>query len=370
LGLTFVTVMLSAASLAEPLIAPTGIAATGQLAASPATGQLASPGTARRSTAAQAVVAAAAAPSPSERPRPGSSTAPTGTPATLKPSVTAPPAAAQAAPPTAVSTPQDFWTVTRVASPAGTEVRDAAGAVLARFTDGAFTVSIAGPRRSFSEVGLAVTVVTNWWVRVLPQPFGGVMNDGLRSWLAAALTDRSPDVLATAVAYTSGTQADARYAFGADFNDYLGITSIYGNTVVAPKPANLGALDCSGFVRLVFGYRSGVPLSLSVSPGRLPRQAMDQLAGGPGRVVATSSAQVTAIGSLRPGDLVFFDASTADGTAVDHVGIYLGVDTQGHRRFVSSRRSADGPTFGDVSGASTIDGTGYWARAFRGIRRV
>ena len=70
------------------------------------------------------------------------------------------------------------------------------------------------------------------------------------------------------------------------------------------------------------------------------------------------------------GDLVFFDASTDDGAAIDHVGIYLGVDSAGHRRFISSRKKANGPTMGDVGGASIIDGGGYWAAAFRAVRRI
>ena len=52
------------------------------------------------------------------------------------------------------------------------------------------------------------------------------------------------------------------------------------------------------------------------------------------------------------------------------VGIYLGIDDDGHRRVLSSRRSADGPTFGDDGGASTLDGPGSYARAFRSAKRL
>ena len=74
--------------------------------------------------------------------------------------------------------------------------------------------------------------------------------------------------------------------------------------------------------------------------------------------------------ALQAGDLVFFDASTTDGTQIDHAGIYLGSDSSGRARFISSRQTADGPTLGDVGGASILTGTGYWATAFRAVRRL
>jgi cell wall-associated NlpC family hydrolase len=76
------------------------------------------------------------------------------------------------------------------------------------------------------------------------------------------------------------------------------------------------------------------------------------------------------LSSLIPGDLVFQDASTNDGTAIDHVGIYLGKDTQGNYRFVSSRKTANGPTLGDVGGKSTLNGTGLFARTFVAAKRL
>jgi cell wall-associated NlpC family hydrolase len=86
--------------------------------------------------------------------------------------------------------------------------------------------------------------------------------------------------------------------------------------------------------------------------------------------VADTGAQVTDLRRLQPGDLVFFDASSDDGTAIDHVGVYLGLDGGGRHRFVSSRKSADGPTMGDLRGASVLDGSGFYARAFRSTRRL
>jgi cell wall-associated NlpC family hydrolase len=48
------------------------------------------------------------------------------------------------------------------------------------------------------------------------------------------------------------------------------------------------------------------------------------------------------------GDLVFFDADSKDGSQIDHVGMYLGRDSEDHHRFISSRKRADGPTMGDL----------------------
>ena len=67
---------------------------------------------------------------------------------------------------------------------------------------------------------------------------------------------------------------------------------------------------------------------------------------------------------------MFFDASDDDGAEIDHVGLYLGPDTAGHKRFISSRKSANGPTMGDYRGASLLDGTGLYARSFRSTRRL
>ena len=55
---------------------------------------------------------------------------------------------------------------------------------------------------------------------------------------------------------------------------------------------------------------------------------------------------------------------------LDHVGMYLGRDTNGHYGFISSRKTADGPTMGDRGGKSILDGTGLYARTFRAVRRV
>jgi hypothetical protein len=281
----------------------------------------------------------------------------------------------------AVATSAD-WTVARLTAPARTEVRDTAGVLVAELTDGARTVPMAGPSRRWGETGLATSITSDRWVRLLPAPFDGSFDPADADWLASAMADGSPDLLAIAFQYAPlapevwregmRVAGDARYgpAAGADFNDYLGVPWSYGGSIDAAEAAEVRSLDCSGFVRMVFGYRSGVRMSIGPAAGTLPRRAADQLASGPGRVVvANAGRKVASMVSMRAGDLVFFDASTRDGTAIDHVGIFVGADAAGHARFISSRTTADGPTIGDLGGASILDGTGYWASAFRAVRR-
>ena len=141
-----------------------------------------------------------------------------------------------------------------------------------------------------------------------------------------------------------------------------------------PEATQINALDCSGFVRTVFGYRIGLPLTLRPDGVSIPRRAFEILDSAPGVVpVPNSGVQVTDLSRLLPGDLVFFDAATDDGTQVDHVGMFLGVDSKGYHRFVSSRKSINGPTFGDYKGRSileTINGGGLYAKSFRAVRRL
>jgi cell wall-associated NlpC family hydrolase len=287
--------------------------------------------------------------------------------------------------PASATTTGSTWVTARRTAPERTEIRDAAGSLVAEFTDGARTVVIRGPARTWTERDVTAKVTTDRWVRLLPLPFDGRFDTADRAWLSAAIDDDSPDVLAIAFQYVKGAPdvrsgglriaGDAAYgpSAGADFNDYLGIPWRYGTSTDRPETAQFGALDCSGFVRQVFAYRLGLPATINVvqAGAALPRRAADQLIGAQGRItIANAGRQLTSFGSLRPGDLVFFDASTADGTAIDHVGIYVGTDAGGRHRFISSRRGADGPTIGDVGGASILDGTGYWARAFRAVRRL
>ena len=77
-----------------------------------------------------------------------------------------------------------------------------------------------------------------------------------------------------------------------------------------------------------------------------------------------------AIDQLQPGDLVFFKLDTRTGQRLDHVGMVLGHDTEGHLIFVSSREEVNGPTIGDVGGVSRLDGNGYYAKTLRSATRL
>ncbi len=278
------------------------------------------------------------------------------------------------------------WTTERAAGPDRTLVRDAAGALVATFTDGSRSVVLAGPVRTFAESTTTATVRTTSWVRLLPAPATATVDLG---WLASALADRSPDVLAVAAEYVTGAQrvvgadgallsSDASYGplvdgsrqEGSDWNDYLQVPTSYDGVVDAPEVSQAEALDCSGFVRMVFGRRLGLPMTLVPDRVRLPRRATQMHTDGPGVMVAESGTQLTDLTRLLPGDLVLFDAASDDGTAVDHVGIYLGRDSGKRPRFVSSRKTVDGPTLGDVGGRSVLDGTGLYAVALRAVRRL
>lgn len=279
------------------------------------------------------------------------------------------------------------YTTTRAASPARSIIKDSSGRVVATLTDGSRSVVLTGASRTFAESTTSAVVTTTARVRLLDAPFAGRLDT---AWLDAALADRSPDLLAVALAYVTGAPEvrssdgvvvsdDASYGplvdgvrqEGSDWNDYLGVSATYDGKVDAPEAEQIGALDCSGFVRMVFGARGGHAMSLLPDGVRLPRRAVQMATGGPGTVVVPDRGkQVTSFGALLAGDLVLFDASTDDGTAVDHVGIYLGKDSAGQPRFVSSRKSVDGPTMGDVQGRSTLSGTGLYAKSFRAVRRV
>lgn len=289
------------------------------------------------------------------------------------------------------------FTFQTVDDPAGVEAFDAQGAWLATFTTGARTVRLRGETRTFSEP-TAESVTHRIWVRTLPEPFDGNVDAGWLSEALAANRDSIPDILAIAMQYLAGAPpildgelqiaGDASYGppegtsrgEGSDFYDYLGIcwTDPEGRDH-EPREDQLGCLDCSGFVRMTWGYRdnlsaSRVPLSFAPLPGALPRRAVQMCDHGPGVVILPNAGtRPRDLSPLRVADLVFFDADRKDGSAVDHVGMYLGRDARGQRRFVSSRKSADGPTFGDFRHPSTLDGdpeTDLYTRSLRAAQRL
>jgi hypothetical protein len=283
----------------------------------------------------------------------------------------------------------------RVDDPPRTLVLTALGDRVATLTDGARTAVFRGPARTFAEPEVTSAVVTtNDWVRVAPQPWrqGGEQDPVLGSWVLNALNDRTPDVLDLSMQYRRNTpdlhdDKGIRYAgrafFGplvdgervsdADFNDYLGVPWTHGGVVRPPDALRKDSLDCSGYLRMVFGYRAGYPLGWAPSHVRLPRQAKDFEAGAPGAVIVANTGARPAedrLERLQTGDVLAFDLDPADGPLLDHSAIYLGVDSAGQPRFISSRKTYNGPTMGDKYGASVLTGDGVLAQAFRLARRV
>ncbi len=284
--------------------------------------------------------------------------------------------------------------------PARVEVKSSTGQWLATFTKGCQTVTLQGPKRTFAESTAADAITHDVWVRTLPKPFDGEKVP--QEWLMEALKSnhvKAPDVLAMGMQYLRDAPVikqgetqiagDASYgpatlsgsrAEGSDFNDYLGITVNAGGRADTPEPDQFLCVDCSGFTRLLFGYRVCAPNKSAVfslvsadsqKPGELPRRAVQLAECGTGvLIIPNQGKQITTFTAMQPGDLVFFDGDDNDGTAIDHVGTYLGVDTGGHHRFISSRKSADGPTMGDTQGKSLLDGSGKYAACFRAVRRL
>ncbi|MFG3055570.1 NlpC/P60 family protein [Kitasatospora sp. NPDC048239] len=313
-----------------------------------------------------------------------------------------------AAPSVAVDRAAAGYRYERLAGPDRTVVRDARGGVLATLTDGARTAVLAGPSRTFAEPGTTTaTLVNDSWVRLMPQPWrAGAENEAwFRGWFQQSLGSTADDVLAIALQYLAGAPAgqDAKgvrvrgdASFGplnpngavgqdlrleqTDFVDYLGTAYTFADKVTRqPDRTRYGAFDCSGFVRMVYGYRSGYPmLSRDVAGPGLPRTANGLARLAPGVPVlplttapgSDTTLRPASIDPLQPGDLVFFEIDARTGTRLDHTGIYLGLDTDGHPRYISSREEADGPTFGDKGGTARLDDNGLYAKGLRSAKRL
>ena len=255
------------------------------------------------------------------------------------------------------------------------------------------------------------TVSHDSWVRLLPNPFDGCWTSALADQILAWATDTSPDALAFGFAFITGAppledprsgresrsvgearygpnHPDGRRVEGADFNDYIGIRWNYCDlavpTVDVPEASQRNCLDCSGFLRMVFGYHLGVPMSLQEEADlnglNLPRRAVQIGPRGPGVLIAQGSGAPPALTGLQIGDVVAFNADVADDHSGDdkadieetddHVGIYIGHDLSGNDLFLSSRKTANGPTIGALGGASQLNGGGFLAVALRHIRRI
>jgi hypothetical protein len=285
----------------------------------------------------------------------------------------------------------------RVTEPDRTQVLDENGETVAIMTDGSRTVHLAGPKRTFAEPRFTKAKLhTDFWVRLAPRQWraGAETEKWFVDWFARARQDRSPDVLAVAREYTylgkpkkdrEGRQYSGDAAFGplsdtdpdgraenSDFYDYLGVSWTFPDKQEKPHPDHILSLDCSGFVRMVYGYRLRYPLlgTNNKGPG-LPRRATAMASVGPGTLLMPNTGKrARELDRLLPGDLLFFNAGPVQGANIEHSGIYLGVDDRGHHRFISSRTTANGPTMGDLGGESILDGTGYWALRWRTARRL
>lgn len=244
------------------------------------------------------------------------------------------------------------------------------------------------------------TVTHDTWVRVLEQPYGGGWTNDLARQIRHWAQDCTPDALAYAfmfVGYTpavtdaelgGGVQVYGTAGYGplqpdgtrfefSDFNDYLGLdwTFVSGESRTFPHGDIDETLnvDCSGFVRMVYGYRLGIPMTFDndFNGINLPRRTRDIGPDGPGVIIAQATGTAPAITDIQIGDIVLFDAdSTGEPSGqIDHNGIYVGIDSNGDPRFISSRKVCDGPTFGDLGGASLLNGSGTYATRLRIIRR-
>jgi NlpC/P60 family len=289
------------------------------------------------------------------------------------------------------------YRVQRFASPNRTQILDRSGRPLAIMTDGARTAHLFGPMRTFEESRFTVAKIkTDMWVRLAPRAWraGAEKEAWFTNWLNRARADRSPDVLAIAMEYTYGHQpkknkeglqiaGDASFgplseidpdgrAENSDFYDYLGIAWEFPDKTEKPAADHFLSLDCSGYLRMIYGYRLGYPLRGTNKPGPgLPRRAIAMAGLGPGvQLMPNTGERARELDRLLPGDLLFFNAGPIGGKHIEHSGMYMGVDDRGHHRFVSSRSLVNGPTMGDLGGESILDGTGYWAHRLRTARRL
>lgn len=293
-------------------------------------------------------------------------------------------AAKTTTPPPAAASTLDGFTREEQAGTDRTVVYSPAGIVVATLTRGARSVLFNGPERTFREPDVTATVTATAWVRVAPQAWQPEAwnQPWFRNWLVKQLGNTQPDVLAAALEYVAGGAGDADFGLdrtgatpdGADFYDYLGMPWTFPDgKQVTPDPRWLRHIDCSGYLRLVYGYRMGVEMASNntVTKTLMPRSSYAIAANAPAVVVAdgadTSSVPAD-LTKLQPGDLVFFALRTAD--KVSHSGIYLGKDDKGAMRFVSSRGTSGGPTFGDRGAPSLIDAGTYFGDHLRRAIRL
>ncbi len=291
-------------------------------------------------------------------------------------------------------------TYKRVSDPAGTKVFDESGNEVAHLTDKARTAVITGPKRTIEEPrNTDAKVVTDKYVRVMPKPFtkGAEESDWFKEWFSTSLKSKAPDALEIGTQYFQGAESKydengLRYAgdadfgplkddgsglrdVGGDFNDYLEITVSHPDKEDdPPEKKDQNALDCSGFLRIVYGYRMGYPMfgKNDTEGDGLQRQVDGMYDHAPGVMLVKDTGSPPPISVTKkflPGDILFFNTHPGE-EGLQHSAIYMGVDTQGHHRFMSSRDAVNGPTMGDVAGPSIIDGNGLFANNWRAAKRI
>ncbi|WP_381797124.1 C40 family peptidase [Streptomyces niveus] len=294
----------------------------------------------------------------------------------------------------------------RLKNPDRSVLRSGSGAVLATFTDGARTATLTGPSRTFSEpTSTKSRVVTENWVRLMPEPWikDGQKEKWFKDWFEEFFGSEEDDLFAYSFQYVEGAPVKedgegTPYAGDADFGpinpegsegadyrleqsdfyDYLGIPYTFRDgTTIQPEQKRYRSIDCSGFIRTVFGYRGRFPLMANDKSGDgLPRTANGMARSKAGTDIIKLSGgsppyeRPKSISVLQPGDLVFFKLDARTKERLDHVGMYMGVDTDGHQIFVSSREEVNGPTIGDKGGTSRLDGNGYYAKTLRSAKRL
>lgn len=278
--------------------------------------------------------------------------------------------------------------------PKRTLIHDQAGRLLATLTHGARTVALPGPVRAFTEPATTTARInSSTWVRIGPTAWDAdaPLDTAWASWLFANIGSAEDDILAIALQYLHGSPVrrtagvavagDAGFGYinndtlrdGADFFDYLRIPWTFPDGERRrPSQRFDRDLDCSGYLRLVYGYRGGIALHRGngIVDG-LPRSAWAMADHAPAVTVASTRRpdQVPEdLSRLQPGDAVFFALHDEIPAVITHSGIYLGRDTTGGMRFVSSRGTADGPTFGDIAGDGVIDSGYFGDRLRRAIR--
>ncbi|CAL9466066.1 NlpC/P60 family protein [Streptomyces sp. Tu 3180] len=296
-------------------------------------------------------------------------------------------------------------TWSRLENPARSVLRGADGQIRGVFTDGARTATLTGPARTFDEpTSTSSKVSTTDWVRLMPEPWekGAEKEKWFEEWYAEYRDSKEDDLFAFAFQYVAGApqkkdEQGVVYAgdanFGplntagaeggdlrleqSDFYDYLGLPYPFRDGVTGtPEAVRARSLDCSGFIRMVLGYRARYPLMSSDTSGDgLPRTANGMARSDQGVDIlpltgVSADDRPSAIDQLQPGDLVFFKLDARTEERLDHVGMVLGYDTEGHLIFVSSREEVNGPTIGDIGGVSRLDGNGYYAKTLRSAKRM